>query len=94
MLSTAWADLASAPVWFNASWHYRVPLQIPAAAALNSTVVANLDFSALLTQMGISGTVDELSPRVVRPNGALATTQEYNERVYSGDTRRSSQRPR
>ena len=84
MLSTAWADLASAPVWFNALWHYRVPLQIPAAAALNSTVVANLDFSALLAQMGINGTVDELSPRVVRPNGALATTQEYNERVYSG----------
>ena len=57
---------------------------IPAATALNSTVVANVDFNALLTQLGIAGTFDERSPRVVRPNGALATTQEYNERVYSG----------
>ena len=34
--------------------------------------------------MGISGTFDERSPRIVRPSGALATIQEYNERVYNG----------
>ncbi len=82
-ISSAWADRA-VPVWFDAGWHYRVPLTIPAAAAVNSTVVANVDFSALLTQMGISGAVDERSPRVVRSTGAVASTQEYNERVYNG----------
>jgi len=83
LISSAWADRA-VPAWFDATWHYRVPLTIPAAAAVNSTVIVNVDFAALLTQMGISGTIDERSPRVVRPTGALATTQEYNERVYNG----------
>ena len=83
LISSAWADRA-VPAWFDATWHYRVPLTIPAAAAVNSTVVVNVDFAALLTQMGISGTFDERSPRVVRPAGTLATSQEYNERVYNG----------
>jgi uncharacterized repeat protein (TIGR01451 family) len=82
-ISSAWADRA-VPAWFDAAWHYRVPLTIPAGAAVNSTVIVNVDFAALLTQMGISGTIDERSPRVVRPTGAPATTQEYNERVYNG----------
>jgi hypothetical protein len=82
-LSSARADSA-VPVWFDAAWHYRVPLTIPAGSAVNSTVVANVDFAALLTQMGISGTIDERSPRVVRPTGVTATVQEYNERVYNG----------
>ena len=83
LLPTARADLA-VPVWFDAAWHYRVPLQIPVAAAPNSTIVANIDFAALLTQMGISGAVDERSSRVALSTGALAPTQEYNERVYNG----------
>ncbi len=83
LIPSAWADSA-VPVWFDAAWHYRVPLTVPAATAVNSTVVVNLDFAALMTQLGISGTFDERSPRVVRPTGALATTQEYNERVYNG----------
>ena len=82
-LSSARADRA-VPVWFDAAWHYRVPLTIAAGAAVNSTVVANVDFASLLTQMGISGTIDERSPRVVRPGGVTATVQEYNERVYNG----------
>ena len=83
LISSAWADRA-VPAWFDPAWHYRVPLTIAVAAAVNSTVVVNVDFTALLTQMGASGTIDERSPRVVRPTGALATTQEYNERVYNG----------
>jgi uncharacterized repeat protein (TIGR01451 family) len=83
LIPSAWADRA-VPVWFDAAWHYRVPLTVPAATAVSSTVVVNVDFTALLTQLGISGTFDERSPRVVRPNGALVTTQEYNERVYNG----------
>ena len=83
LIPSAWADRA-VPAWFDAAWHYRVPLTLPAATAVNSTVVVNVDFNALISQMGISGTFDERSPRVVRPSGALATTQEYNERVYNG----------
>ncbi len=83
LIPSAWADRA-VPVWFDAAWHYRVPLTLPAATAVNSTVVVNVDFNALIAQMGISGTFDERSPRVVRPGGALATIQEYNERVYNG----------
>lgn len=83
LIPSAWADRA-VPAWFDAAWHYRVPLTLPAVTAANSTVVVNVDFNALVTQMGISGTFDERSPRVVRPSGVLATTQEYNERVYNG----------
>jgi uncharacterized repeat protein (TIGR01451 family) len=83
LFSTARADLAT-PAWFDGTWHYRVPLQIPAAAAVNSTVVLNVDFSALLTQMGIAGTFDLNSPRIVRPNASLAAMQEFSDRVYNG----------
>ena len=83
LMSSARADRA-VTVWYDAAWHYRAPLTIPAAAAVNSTVVSNIDFNALLTQLGIAGTFDERSPRIVRPGGALATGQEYNERVYNG----------
>ncbi|NJN50451.1 MAG: hypothetical protein HC809_00295 [Gammaproteobacteria bacterium] len=83
--SSVRADLAN-PAWFNPAWHYRVPITIPAAAAVNSTVVVNVNFSTLLTQLGINaGSVDfdELSPRVVRPNGATVATQEFNDRVFN-----------
>jgi uncharacterized repeat protein (TIGR01451 family) len=83
LFSTARADVAT-PAWFDSTWHYRVPVQVPAAAAVNSTVVLNVDFSALLTQLGISGTFDSNSSRVVRPNGTLAASQEFSDRVYNG----------
>ena len=83
LIPSAWADRA-VPAWFDATWHYRVALTIPAASAINSTIVVNVDFTALLAQMAIAGTIDERSPRVVRPAGVLATAQEYNERVYTG----------
>ncbi|MGH2901388.1 MAG: hypothetical protein ACRDMZ_22110, partial [Solirubrobacteraceae bacterium] len=54
----AQADLRSAPAWYDPTWHYRVPVSIPAASAVNSTVVVDADFAALLTQLGISGTFD------------------------------------
>ena len=47
---TARADLRSAPAWYDPSWHYRVPISVPASSALNSTVVVDADFAALLAQ--------------------------------------------
>jgi len=84
---TARADLRSAPAWYDPTWHYRVPVSIPAASAVNSTVVFDADFAALLTQLGISGTFDVNSPRVTRANGTtLVTTQEFTDAKYAGVT--------
>ncbi len=92
LASPAVADLAS-PAWWDQNapatapdWHYRVPVSIPAGAAVRSTIRLDVDFNALLAQMGVSGTFDPASPRVVRPNGNLAATQQFTDRVYSGGT--------
>lgn len=85
--SPAQADLA-APSWWggpNATWHYRVPVNVP-AAAVNSTVVVEVDFAALLSQLGITGTFDANSPRVVRPGSSLAAEQQFTDRVYAAAT--------
>jgi hypothetical protein len=86
------ADLR-APSWWDQNaiatapdWHYRVPINIPAGAAVNSTIRVDVDFPALLTQLGVAGTFDANSPRVVRSMGALVTNQEFTDTVYSGAT--------
>jgi hypothetical protein len=86
------ADLRT-PAWYDENavgtapdWHYRVPINVPAGATVNSTVKVDVDFAALLSQLGISGAFDANSPRVVRGTGALATTQEFTDTVYAGGT--------
>jgi hypothetical protein len=49
-------------------------------------VVLNVDFNSLLSQMGVSGTLDPNSVRVVRDNGALATTQQFTDTVFNDAT--------
>ena len=84
---TARADLRSAPAWYDPSWHYRVPISVPASSAVNSTVVVDADFAALLTQLGISGSFDASSPRVTRADGTtLVATQEFTDVKYGGVT--------
>ncbi len=84
---TARADLRSAPAWYDPTWHYRVPISVPAASAVDSTVVVDADFAALLTQLGISGTFDVNSPRVTRSNGTtLVATQEFTDVKFGGAT--------
>jgi uncharacterized repeat protein (TIGR01451 family) len=92
VLGKALADLRN-PAWYDVNtvgaapdWHYRVPIAVPAGAAINSTIRLDADFNALLAQMGVSGTFDANSPRVVRPNNSLATTQEFTDRVFAGGT--------
>jgi MSHA biogenesis protein MshQ len=72
--------------WFDSTWQYRVPLSIPASATVNSTIKVNVDFAALLTTLGVTGTFDVNSPRVVRANDTLSTTQEYTDTIYAGAT--------
>lgn len=69
--------------WFDSTWKYRVPVSVPAGASVNSTIKVDVDFSALLATLGVVGTFDVNSPRVVRPNDSLATTQEFTDVVYA-----------
>ena len=80
------AALRSGPAWWDPDgigtghdWHYRVPVVLTFGynPTAYRTVVANVDFAALLVQLGVSGTFDPDSVRVVRPNGTLATEQEF-----------------
>ncbi|MHB1676597.1 MAG: DUF6701 domain-containing protein [Sulfuriferula sp.] len=78
---------ATAATWWNNSWSYMVPVNIPTGASVNSTIVVNVDFAALLTQLGASGTFDVNSPRIVRAdNATLSTNQEFTDAVYNGAT--------
>ena len=87
------ADLRSGPAWFDANgvgnapdWHYRAPVTIPSGSVANSTIRIDVDFDALLTAMGISGTFDADSPRIVKENGSLVAVQQFTDTVYEGDT--------
>jgi uncharacterized repeat protein (TIGR01451 family) len=91
-LAPAHADLRT-PAWYDSNavitapdWHYRVPISIPAGSAVNSTIKIDVDFTALLAQMGVTGTFDANSWRIVRSTGALATTAEFTDSVYLGAT--------
>ena len=78
--------IASA-AWFNAAWTYRVPINVPAGASVNSTIKLDVDFNALLTALSVAGTFDVNSPRVTRADGTtLSTTQEFTDTVYAGAT--------
>lgn len=70
----------------NASWKYSVPVTISAGSSINSTVKINVNFATLLAALSVPGTLDVNSVRVVRPNGTLATIQEYNDNIFNGAT--------
>jgi uncharacterized repeat protein (TIGR01451 family) len=87
------ADLRIAPVWYDQNavtttpdWHYRVPINVASGTAVNATIKVDVDFAALMATLGISGTFDVNSPRVVRSNGVLSTRQEFTDAVYAGAT--------
>jgi uncharacterized repeat protein (TIGR01451 family) len=91
-VAPATADLRT-PAWYDSNavtlapdWHYRVPISVPAGASINSTIKLDADFNALLAAMGVTGTFDVNSPRVVRSTGALSTIQEFTDRIYGGVT--------
>ncbi|HFC92742.1 MAG TPA: hypothetical protein ENJ51_08005 [Leucothrix mucor] len=78
----AWYDTNNATTAPN--WHYRVPINVPANATINSTIKFDVNFNTLMTQLGVTGTFDSNSLRIVRPNEALVLQQEYSERLYNG----------
>ncbi|NOT64936.1 MAG: hypothetical protein HOP06_02670 [Methylotenera sp.] len=88
----SWANL-QIPAWYDLNavnlapdWHYRVPINVPAGATINSTIKVDVDFSAQLAALGVSGTLDVNSPRVVRSTGAISTIQEFTDTVFAGVT--------
>jgi len=89
-LQPARAALQASPAWWGASagassaWHYRVLLTLPGSPVANQTAVFNVDFNALLTALGVSGTFDANSPRVVASDGTLVPTQEFTDAIYNG----------
>lgn len=77
------AALRSGPAWWDPDgigtgydWHYRVATSA-GNAIINRTTAVDLDVAALLARLGVNGTFDPNSVRVVRPNGTLATEQEF-----------------
>lgn len=93
------AALRSSPTWYDSNtvgvtpdWHYRVPIVTPSNTVVNGTVSVDVDFAALLSSLGVSGTFDANSPRVVRPNGTISTIQEFNQTIYNNVTDSSTTR--
>ena len=89
---SAFADLR-APTWYDQNavnlapdWHYRVPINVPAGATINSTIKVDVNFATLLTNLGVSGTFDVNSPRVIRSTGVLSTNQEFTDGIFAGAT--------
>jgi hypothetical protein len=81
------ADLRSGPAWYDPNWHYRVPVSLPAASAVGSMNAVDVDFAALLTQLGVSSAFDTNSPRLTRADGTtLVASYEWTDVKYANAT--------
>lgn len=87
----AYADLRTGPLWWDENgvgsspdWHYRVPVNIPASTSINSTIRFDVNFNDLLSQMGVSGTFDPGSVRIVRSSSIPAAYHEFTDGIYNG----------
>jgi uncharacterized repeat protein (TIGR01451 family) len=78
----AWYD--SNAVGTAPDWAYRVPIDLPTNTQVHQTIKLDVDFNALITSLGVSGTFDVNSPRIIRPNNALANQQEFTDVIYNG----------
>lgn len=78
---------SQAQAWYDNQWHYRVPITITSGAKANSTIKFDVDFAAILRTLGVNGTFDSNSPRIVRSDDqTLATNQEFTDSIYSNAT--------
>ena len=74
------ADLADP--WWDTGWRYRIELNMP-TAEIGHMGKLNVDFTAL----GLPGTFDPDSVRVVKQDGlTLLTEVEYNDNIYNDNT--------
>ncbi len=82
-------DLAS-PAWWDPDgvssgfdWHYRVPVHV-ATGSPGDSVKVPVDFQSLLSELGVSGTFDANSVRVVSSTGSLLASQKFDDGNYMG----------
>ncbi|GEM_PF-1516521 len=68
----------SVPPWWNSSWHYRVPVEIPAGTANLTLVRVRINLSRLFMLLNVSATPDNNSVRVVDDLGRLVPRQYFN----------------
>ena len=60
------SDVSLAQEWWNASWHFRFPVNISSSSAVeNASVKINVNFTYLLESINISGSFDSNSIRVL-----------------------------
>jgi len=71
-LNTVYSQPFTQFKWWNTSWHYRVKLEINSTAYQRTDwpIEHNINFTQALEQMGISGTFDENSTRVMEYNSS------------------------
>ena len=86
LVALFFAPIFASAAWFDPTWNYRVPINVPAGAVVNSTIKVDVDFAALLATLGVAGTFDVNSPRIVRPNNTLSIIQEFTDSIYAGAT--------
>ncbi len=83
--ASAWYDTNAAGT--APDWNFRVPINIPATATQNSTIKLDVNFTTLLTSLGVAGTLDVLSPRIVRANDTtLVNRQEFTDTIFGNTT--------
>ncbi|MEY3213844.1 MAG: hypothetical protein RIT28_4325 [Pseudomonadota bacterium] len=75
-----------ADAWWDEAWAYRVPVTVtaPANDSESPPVAVTIDFAAALAALGVSGSIDEGSIRVVRQDCALgqpALTSQFEDGV-------------
>jgi|GEM_PF-3944686 hypothetical protein len=60
------SDISLAQEWWNASWHFRFPVNISSSSSVeNASVRINVNFTYLLESLGIAGSFDSNSIRVL-----------------------------
>ena len=84
-------DLRVTPAWYDENavgtapdWHYRLPVNVPGGLVANQTMRMDIDFTPVLAQMGVSGTIDANSIRVTRNDGTTVVSGDYSDARYAG----------
>lgn len=59
-------NLSSAELWWDTSWHFRVPINISSSSpVMNARVIMNVNFSQFFSSLNVSGNFDPDSVRVI-----------------------------
>jgi hypothetical protein len=89
----ATASFRSGPTWWDPGtvgsapdWHYRISVSIPTGTAIGTKIKLDFDTATQLAKLGVSGTLDVNSIRVVRSTAVQAAQQSFDDATYGGTT--------